>query len=190
MTISSSFLLRDPTRINNMKQSFSIIGVLSTVSILWIAALALTSSSSDLVDAFTTVGRSSLVPRTTNTRLYFNGDLTSVFRNWGKKCTVSHILIGPESSKTGRGMLKDDATKKLLELKEEINDDFEKFAEIATDYSSCNTYKVGGAMEPFSAGLMFKTFDKIAFEEEVGKVHGPFSTPYGEHIVLIRERTE
>jgi peptidyl-prolyl cis-trans isomerase C len=178
-----------------MKQSFSIIGV------LWIVALALTSTSSGVVDAFTTVGRSSslstststssslLAPRTTNTRLYFNGDLSSVFRNWGKKCTVSHILIGPESSKTGRGMLKDDATKKLLELKELINNDFEKFAEIATDYSSCNTYKVGGSMEPFSAGLMFKTFDKIAFEEEVGKVHGPFSTPYGEHLVLIRERT-
>jgi peptidyl-prolyl cis-trans isomerase C len=179
-----------------MMQSFSIIGVLSVVSILWIAAL----TSSGVVDAFTTVGRSSslststssssLAPRTTNTRLYFNGDLSSVFRNWGKKCTVSHILIGPESSKTGRGMLKDDATKKLLELKEEINNDFEKFAQIATDYSSCNTYKVGGSMEPFSAGLMFKTFDKIAFEEEVGKVHGPFSTPYGEHLVLIRERTE
>ena len=177
-----------------MKQSISIIvGVLSV-------ALALTS----LVDAFTTVGRSSsllstststssssssLAPRTTNTRLYFNGDLGSIFRNWGKKCTVSHILIGPESSKTGRGMLKEDATKKLLELKEEINDDFEKFAQIATDYSSCNTYKEGGSMEPFSAGLMFRTFDKIAFEEEVGKVHGPFSTPYGEHLVLIRERT-
>jgi peptidyl-prolyl cis-trans isomerase C len=176
-------------------QSFSIIGVLSVVSILWIA-------SSGVVEAFTTVGRSSssslststsssssLAPRTTNTRLYFNGDLGSIFRNWGVKCSVSHILIGPESSKTGRGMLKDDATKKLLELKEEINNDFDKFAQIATDYSSCNTYKDGGSMEPFSAGLMFKTFDKIAFEEEVGKVHGPFSTPYGEHLVLIRERT-
>ena len=61
---------------------------------------------------------------------------------------------------------------------------------VFTPGMTASNMKVGGAMEPFSAGLMFKTFDKIAFEEEVGKVHGPFSTPYGEHIVLIRERTE
>merc|ERR1711957_457444 len=119
-----------------------------------------------------------------------NGDIGSIFRNWGKKATVSHILIGPASSNSGKGMIKTDATKKLLELKEEINNDEEMFAEIAKEYSSCgSSAKTGGKMAPFGPGLMYKTFDKLAFDEEVGKVHGPISTPYGEHLVLITERT-
>jgi len=154
----------------------------------WIA-LALISGA----DAFT-VGQSPLLTssqqRSTNTRLYFNGDIGSIFRNWGKKATVSHILIGPVTSVSGKGMIKTDATKKLLELKEEINDDEEMFAEMAKQYSSCgSSAKLGGAMEPFPAGMMFKTFDKVSFDEEVGKVHGPISTPYGEHLIFVRDRT-
>lgn len=171
-------------------QSFSINILVSAVFSLWIA-LAFTSKA----DAFT-VGQSPLLTssptqqRSTNTRLYFNGDIWSIFRNWGKKATVSHILIGPAASVSGKGMIKTDATKKLLELKEEINDDEEMFAEMAKQYSSCrSSAKLGGAMEPFAAGLMYKTFDQVSFDEEVGKVHGPISTPYGEHLIFVKDRT-
>ena len=172
-----------------MKSFTSTVTVFSVLVVTAVAALSLMALSS--VDAFTTTTptriHGSTIPKD-STRLYFNGDLGSIVRNWGKKATVSHILIGPPQSKTGRGMTKEDATKKLKELKDEIEDDATKFAETAKKFSSCSTSKKGGEMDPFSPGVMFKTFDKISFEEEVGKVHGPFSTPYGEHLLLIKDR--
>lgn len=111
-------------------------------------------------------------------------------RNFGKKVTASHILIGPATSITGRGMEQDAAQAKLLELKEEIGNDPEKFAAAAEEFSSCRaTMKKGGDLGEFGPGMMVGPFDKICFEEEVGVVHGPVSTPFGEHLILIRERT-
>ena len=146
------------------------------------------------VDAFTTqspLSSSSLSTaspvRADDTRLYFNP--MSTLKHWGKKVSASHILIGPPQSITGRGMEQDDATAKLLELKQEINDDPEKFAECAKEFSSCRTSKDGGNLgDPFGAGVMVDSIDKICFEQDVGVVHGPVSSPYGEHLVLVRER--
>lgn len=88
-------------------------------------------------------------------------------------------------------MEQDDATARLLELKAEIDNDPEKFAECAREFSSCGTSKNGGDLgEPFGAGVMVKSVDTICFEEEVGVVHGPVSSPFGEHLVLVRERFE
>jgi peptidyl-prolyl cis-trans isomerase C len=36
---------------------------------------------------------------------------------------------------------------------------------------------------------MVKDFDKVCFEEAVGVVHGPISTQFGEHLILITGRT-
>jgi peptidyl-prolyl cis-trans isomerase C len=37
---------------------------------------------------------------------------------------------------------------------------------------------------------MVKAFDTVVFTEEVGKIHGPVSTPFGAHLILIEERSE
>lgn len=123
----------------------------------------------------------------TDTRRYF--DLGSMISNFGKKVTLSHILIGPPESKTGRGMTKEDATAKLLELKEQIGNDEAKFAEAAREFSSCKSTKDGGDLGEFGPGVLWKSIDEIGFQKEVGVVHGPVSSPYGEHLVLVRERT-
>mmetsp|Transcript_3190 Transcript_3190/g.6881 ORF Transcript_3190/g.6881 Transcript_3190/m.6881 type:complete len:90 (+) Transcript_3190:388-657(+) len=86
-------------------------------------------------------------------------------------------------------MLQDDAIAKLIELKAEINNDPEKFAEYAKEYSSCRTSAKGGDLETFGPGMMVKQFDQVCFEEKVGIVHGPISSAYGEHLILLRERT-
>ena len=125
--------------------------------------------------------------RTIDTRHFF--DVGSMIRNFGKKVTASHILIGPPQSITGRGMEQEAAQAKLLELKEQINDDPEKFAAAAQEFSSCRaSMNKGGDLGEFGPGMMVGPFDKVCFEEEVGKVHGPVSTPFGEHLILIRER--
>jgi peptidyl-prolyl cis-trans isomerase C len=135
-----------------------------------------------------TTTTSSTSTSTTTTRLFL--DPISMIRHFGKKVTASHILIGPSTSVTGRGMVQEEATAKLLELKQEIGDDPIKFAEAANQYSSCRaTNTKGGDLGEFGPGLMVGPFDKVCFEEEVGKVHGPVSTPFGEHLIYIKERS-
>eukprot|EP00977_Amphora_coffeiformis_P019330 scaffold7167_cov165-Amphora_coffeaeformis.AAC.11 len=117
--------------------------------------------------------------RTLDTRQHF--DIGSMIKNFGKKATASHILIGPPQSVTGRGMEQDAAQAKLRELKEEIGNDPAKFAAAAQEYSSCRaSMNKGGDLGEFGPGMMVGPFDKICFEEEVGVVHGPVSTPFGE----------
>ena len=125
---------------------------------------------------------------TMDTRHFF--DIGSFVSNFGKKVEVSHILIGPSNSVTGRGMEQDDAIAKLTELKADIGNDPEKFAAAAEEFSSCRaSMKKGGDLGEFGPGLLVKPFEKVCFEEEVGVVHGPISTPFGEHLVLVRSRT-
>jgi peptidyl-prolyl cis-trans isomerase C len=35
---------------------------------------------------------------------------------------------------------------------------------------------------------MVPAFDKVVFNEEIGKVHGPIATPFGYHLILISDR--
>lgn len=109
--------------------------------------------------------------------------LGSMVTNFGKKATVSHILIGP---KTMDGPA---AKERLLELKAEINNDPVKFAEVAAVTSSCPSKTKGGSLGSFGPGMMVKEFDQVCFADEVGVVHGPISTNFGEHLILISERT-
>eukprot|EP00591_Stephanopyxis_turris_P016986 CAMPEP_0195534610 /NCGR_PEP_ID=MMETSP0794_2-20130614/42712_1 /TAXON_ID=515487 /ORGANISM="Stephanopyxis turris, Strain CCMP 815" /LENGTH=111 /DNA_ID=CAMNT_0040667501 /DNA_START=218 /DNA_END=553 /DNA_ORIENTATION=+ len=109
--------------------------------------------------------------------------MKSVFGNWGKKATASHILIGPKT------MGEAEAKEFLGNLKAEIDNDPQKFAEAAKEHSKCPSAKKGGDLGEFSPGMMVRNFDKVVFAEDVGVVHGPVSTQYGEHLILITERT-
>jgi peptidyl-prolyl cis-trans isomerase C len=119
-----------------------------------------------------------------DTRRYNLFDLiSSVVTNFGKEATVSHILIGPKTMREAK------AKAKLSELKAEIGDDPVKFAEVAAATSTCPSSKSGGSLGTFGPGRMVKDFDKVCFEEAVGVVHGPISTQFGEHLILITGRT-
>ena len=108
----------------------------------------------------------------------------SVMKNFGKKARASHILIGP-----GNWDSEEEARERLIRLKEEIGNDPEKFAEAAASISSCASKTKGGDLGEFGPGMMVRDFDKVCFDEEVGVVHGPISTQFGEHLILITERT-
>ena len=108
----------------------------------------------------------------------------SMISNFGKEATASHILITPKT-----WVSQDDAADQLRELKARINDDPVAFAEAASEISECPSNAKGGDLGAFGPGRMVVNFDKICFNEEVGKVHGPVSTQFGEHLILITERT-
>mmetsp|Transcript_17430 Transcript_17430/g.36561 ORF Transcript_17430/g.36561 Transcript_17430/m.36561 type:complete len:159 (+) Transcript_17430:95-571(+) len=107
----------------------------------------------------------------------------SMYRNWGKKATASHILFRPSQ------FPEDEAKAKLVEIKDEIGNDPKKFAAAAREWSGCPSAKDGGSLGEFGPGMMVKNFDDVCFNEEVGVVHGPISTQFGEHLILITQRT-
>ncbi|KAL9183700.1 hypothetical protein ACHAXT_004556 [Thalassiosira profunda] len=107
----------------------------------------------------------------------------SLYNNWGKKATASHILFRPSQ------FPEDEAKAKLTEMKEEIGDDAAKFAELAKEWSGCPSAKNGGDLGEFGPGMMVKRFDEVCFGEAVGVVHGPISTQFGEHLILVTKRT-
>ena len=108
----------------------------------------------------------------------------SFFGNFGKKVTASHILIGPRTWTS-----EEDAREQLAQLKAEIGNDPEKFAAAAEQISQCPSAKNGGDLGEFGPAQMVVNFDKVCFNEEVGVVHGPISTQFGEHLILITSRT-
>ena len=77
----------------------------------------------------------------------------------------------------------------MTKLKGEINNDPVKFAEAARQVSDCSTKAKGGELGEFGPGRMVKNFDLVCFDEDVGVVHGPVSTQFGEHLILITQRT-
>ena len=63
------------------------------------------------------------------------------------------------------------------------------FAAMAKKYSKCPSSRQGGALGEFRPGQMVPEFDRVVFNEAVGKVHGPIKTQFGFHLVEITSRT-
>ena len=112
----------------------------------------------------------------------FFDDAFRFFSNMNKEASAKHILVkGP------------DAPAKLTALKSELDvatDVSTAFSEMASKFSECPSATRGGNLGTFKPGMMVKEFDKICFEEEVGKVHGPIQTQFGHHLILITRRFE
>jgi peptidyl-prolyl cis-trans isomerase C len=66
--------------------------------------------------------------------------------------------------------------------------DGEDFAAVARRFSSCPSGKNGGDLGWFGKGQMVPEFEKIAFEDEVGKVVGPVKTQFGFHVIKVTGR--
>ncbi len=73
-----------------------------------------------------------------------------------------------------------------LQNKIEAGGDFAKLAEVASLCPSGR--RAGGDLGEFSQGQMVPEFDKVVFNEEVGKVHGPIKTDFGYHLIEITAR--
>ena len=64
------------------------------------------------------------------------------------------------------------------------------FAEIAKQHSSCPSGKCGGDLGEFGQGQMVPEFDKVVFNDELNKVHGPIQTQFGYHLLEITSRSD
>ena len=88
--------------------------------------------------------------------------------------SARHILVNSEEE--------------CLTLKKEIEAGTD-FAESAKKHSKCPSGAEGGALGEFHPGQMVPEFDKVVFNEEIGKVHGPVKTQFGYHLIEITSRT-
>ena len=75
------------------------------------------------------------------------------------------------------------------ELKQKIEGG-ENFATIAQNHSKCPSGAQGGDLGTFSKGMMVPEFDKVVFNDEIGKVHGPIQTQFGYHLLEILSRED
>lgn len=115
-------------------------------------------------------------------QMNFFEDAFRFFSNMKKEASAKHILVkGP------------DAAAKLTSIKAELEaspDVSAAFSEMASKFSECPSATRGGNLGTFKPGMMVKEFDKVCFEEQVGKVHGPIQTQFGHHLILITRRYE
>ncbi len=81
-----------------------------------------------------------------------------------------------------------ESEEKCLELKKKIEGGAE-FAEVARSHSKCPSGGSGGDLGEFQPGQMVPEFDKVVFNEELGKVHGPVKTQFGFHLIEITSRS-
>lgn len=112
----------------------------------------------------------------------FFDDAFRFFSNMNKEASAKHILI------KGQG-----ASAKLELLKKELEgapDLSVAFSELASKVSECPSASRGGNLGTFKPGMMVREFDRICFESEVGKIHGPIETQFGHHLILITRRYE
>lgn len=110
----------------------------------------------------------------------FLDEIGNFMKRFTTKATASHILI-----KGGA-----EAANKLEDLKVEIEDSPEKFADAAAKFSECPSSRNGGNLGEFGPGAMVKEFDQVVFKEDLGVVHGPIKTQFGYHLIYINERNE
>jgi peptidyl-prolyl cis-trans isomerase C len=116
----------------------------------------------------------------TQLNMGFMDDIQGFMKRFTVKADCSHILI-----KGGA-----EAANQLEDLKVEIDNSPIKFAAAAAEFSACPSRSKGGNLGEFGPGAMVKEFDTVVFGEEVGVVHGPIKTQFGQHLILINSRTE
>ncbi|MEM7195566.1 MAG: peptidylprolyl isomerase [Pseudomonadota bacterium] len=88
--------------------------------------------------------------------------------------TARHILVRSESECN------------FLKKKLENGADF---AETAASFSACSSAKEGGDLGSFSPCQMEKEIDRVAFNCEIGPIHGPIKTQFGYHLLQIQSRS-
>jgi peptidyl-prolyl cis-trans isomerase C len=91
------------------------------------------------------------------------------------KAHARHILVDSEQ------------TCEELKTKIEAGSDF---AELAQKHSQCPSGKNGGDLGEFSQGQMVPEFDRVVFEGELSKTHGPVKTQFGYHLIEILSRND
>ena len=131
--------------------------------------------------------------------LHANHHLSVLRMGWfdnlfgGDQAEASHILIKGNNGYSQCVELKESIYKKALggrDPKNGVSSDalISAFAASARSKSQCPSGKQGGSLGSFGKGQMVPEFDAVVFNEDIGVIHGPVQTQFGNHLILITDR--
>ncbi len=101
------------------------------------------------------------------------------------KVTASHILIMHNESRDSRSSItKEQALKKIQDIKMQYTDDKMNFKELAVQNSDCSSKTNGGFLGEFGKGVMVKAFEDAVFSLKIGEISEPVETEFGYHLIL------
>ncbi|MBK2098495.1 peptidylprolyl isomerase [Francisella tularensis] len=90
------------------------------------------------------------------------------------KASARHLLVQSESE--------------CQQIKKDITEGKITFEEAARKHSLCPSGARGGDLGTFFQGQMVPEFDRVVFNDELHKVHGPVQTQFGYHLLEITSR--
>ncbi len=104
---------------------------------------------------------------------------------------ASHILVGFETTNPNAdpNEAKAKAKAKAEDLLRQIKDGAD-LAELAKAHSSCPSASQGGDLGFFPRGKTTPSFEKVAFELEIGQVSDVVETEYGYHIIKVTDHKD
>lgn len=103
---------------------------------------------------------------------------------------ASHLLVKHSGSRRPSSWREENITRskeearKILEGYLQKIEDGDSFAELASKYSDCSSYKKGGDLGKFKRGMMQKPFEDAAFGLKVSEMSGIVDTDSGLHIIM------
>ena len=105
---------------------------------------------------------------------------------------ASHILIRPDTSDPNidPNEAKAKALARAQSLLKLVKEKGADFAELAKANSDSPSKEKGGDMGFQPKGAFVASFEKVAFELEVGQISDVVETPYGYHIIKVTDRKE
>lgn len=99
---------------------------------------------------------------------------------------ISHIMLKPEASAAG----KEKAKQKLETIRRQIVSGEVEFADAARTHShDYGSAKQDGCLGEFTRGAMVAEFEEEAYNLRAGEVSRVFESPFGFHIILLKNRT-
>lgn len=90
------------------------------------------------------------------------------------KASARHLLVQSESE--------------CQQIKKDITEGEITLEETARKHSLCSSGARGDDLGTFSQGQMVPEFDRVIFNDELHKVHGPVQTQFGYHLLEITSR--
>jgi NIMA-interacting peptidyl-prolyl cis-trans isomerase 1 len=104
---------------------------------------------------------------------------------------ASHLLVKHRDSRNPSSWkekqitrTKEEAIEILRGYQAEINNDANKFTELAGKHSDCSSHKADGDLGFFGRGAMQKPFEEGTYALEVGQISDVVSTDSGVHLIM------
>jgi len=103
---------------------------------------------------------------------------------------ASHLLVKHSGSRRPSSWREENITRSKEEARKILEGYLQKieegaeFADLASKYSDCSSYKKGGDLGKFKRGMMQKPFEDAAFSLKVNEMSGIVDTDSGLHIIL------